>query len=120
MARTYELPKKVLGVKIPKTLRNLDWLQSFLESDIGRRVVAEAIVAAAAAASAALIGTQTEAGAKAGEAVKATGSKGKRLVKDVLSSAAGAATEVIGSAAKSMLQDARKDNGGKARRTTTH
>ena len=115
MAKSYKLPKKFLGIKIPKSLRDLAWLQTFLESDIGRRILAEAIVAAAAAASAALAGTQTETGATAGKAVKKAGSKGKHLVKNVVQSAAGAATEVIGNAARSMLSN---ENGGKSRRTT--
>jgi hypothetical protein len=116
MAKRYQLPKKILGVKIPKPLRDLGWLQSFLESDIGRRILAEALVAAAAAASAALAGTQTETGAKAGKAGKKSAGKGKHLVKDVVYSAAGAATEIIGNAAKSMLPE----EGGKSRRSTTH
>jgi hypothetical protein len=119
MAKRYQLPKKILGVKIPKALRDLGWLQTFLESDIGRRILAEALVAAAAAASAALAGTQTETGAKAGKAVKKSARKGKHLVKDVVQSAAGAATEIIGNAAKSMLPDT-DNNGSKSRRNTTH
>jgi hypothetical protein len=106
MAKT--LPKKILGVKIPKALRDLGWLQTFLESDIGRRILAEA-----------LAGTQTETGAKAGKAVKKSARKGKHLVKDVVQSAAGAATEIIGNAAKSMLPDT-DNNGSKSRRNTTH
>ncbi|HEY1961810.1 MAG TPA: hypothetical protein VGG69_05295 [Rhizomicrobium sp.] len=119
MAKKYQLPKKLIGVKVPKPLRNLGWLQSFLESDLGRRILAEALVAAAAAASAALIGTQTETGAKAGKTVKQVGKKGKHLVRDVVQSAAGAATEIIGNAAKSMLPDMEADE-GKRRRSTAH
>ena len=119
MAKKNQLPKKVIGVKIPKPLRQLGWLQSFLESEIGRRIIAEALVAAAAAASAALVGTQTETGAKAGKAVKKAGKKGKHLVRDVVQTAAGAASEVIGNAARSILSD--DDEGaGRARRRTTH
>jgi hypothetical protein len=119
MAKTYQLPKKFLGVKIPKPLRNLGWLQTFLESDVGRRIMAEAIVAAAAAASAALAGTQTETGAKAGKTVKTAGNKGRHLVRSVVQSAAGAATEVIGNAAKSIMPDMAHDE-GKRRRSTAH
>ena len=116
MAKSYQLPKKVIGMKIPKALRDLGWLQTFLESDIGRRILAEALVAAAAAAAAALAGTQTETGAKAGKVVKKSARKGKHLVKDVVHSSAGAATEIIGNAARSMLPE----EGGKGRRSTTH
>jgi hypothetical protein len=41
MAKKHQLPKKVLGVKLPKPLRNLDWLTSFVESDVGRRILGE-------------------------------------------------------------------------------
>ena len=117
MAKSYQLPKKIIGMKIPKPLRDLGWLQAFLESDLGRRILAEALVAGAAAAAAALAGTQTEAGAKAGKAVKKSARKGKHLVKDVVHSAAGAATDIIGNAARSMLSN---ESGGKSRRGTTH
>jgi hypothetical protein len=119
MTKKTQLPKKVLGMKVPKSVRNLGWLQAFLESDMGRRILAEALVAAAAAASAALVGTQTETGAKAGKAVKKVGKKGKHLVRDVVQSAAGAATDVIGNAAKSILPDMEEDD-GKRRRSTAH
>jgi hypothetical protein len=119
MAKKHQLPQKVLGVKVPKPLRNLDWLTSVLESDVGRRILAEALVAAAAAASAALVGSQTEAGAKAGKAAKKAGGQGSHLVKDVAMSAAGAATAVIGNAAKSMLSGTEGDD-GKRRRSNAH
>jgi hypothetical protein len=106
--------------EIPKPLRQLGWLQTFLESDIGRRIVAEALVAAAAAASAALVGTQTESGAKAGKAVKKAGKKGKHLVRDVVESAAGAASEVIGNAARSIMPSDDEEPGRRTRRNTTH
>ena len=117
MAKKHQLPKKLLGVKVPKPLRNFDWLTSFLESDIGRRIIAEALVAAAAAASAALIAPRTETGAKAGKAVQKTGRNGGHLVQDVVRSAASAATGVIGNAAKSMLSGTEED---KRRRNTAH
>ncbi len=117
MAKKHQLPKKLLGVKVPKPLRNFDWLTSFLESDIGRRIIAEALVAAAAAASATLIGTQTDTGAQAGKAAKKAGGHGSHLVKDVAMSAAGAATGVLGNAAKSMLSGTEED---KRRRNTAH
>ena len=86
MAKKHDLPKKVLGMKVPKAMRDLGWLQDFLESDLGRQVIAQALVAAAAAASAALVGTQTEAGVKAGKTMKKAGKKGKHLVRDVAQS----------------------------------
>ena len=113
MKKGHKLPKRLLGMEIPKPLRDLGWLHSFLESEIGRRILAEALVAAAAAASAALIGAETEAGAEAsGEKAKPERKSGS-AVKDALRSAAGAMTEVVGNAAKSMLVESLPENRGK-------
>ena len=120
MAKSYKLPKRLLGMKVPKALRDLGWLQNFLESDIGRRILAEALVAAAAAASAALVGTQTETGAKAGKAVAKAGRKSGDVVKDAVRSAAGAMSDVIGNAAKSMLPETKDEGGDAKRRSTAH
>ena len=120
MAKKHDLPKKVLGMKVPEAMRDLGWLQDFLESDLGRQVIAQALVAAAAAASAALVGTQTEAGVKAGKTMKKAGKKGKHLVRDMAQSAAIAAVEVIGQAATSMLTPGHQESAGRTRRNTTH
>jgi hypothetical protein len=117
MAKSYKLPKRLLGMKVPKAFRDLGWLQSFLESDMGRRILAEALVAAAAAASAALVGTQTETGAKAGKVVAKAGRKSGSVVKDAVRSAAGAMTDVIGNAAKSMLPEGQGEADPKGRST---
>jgi hypothetical protein len=117
MAKTYRLPKRLLGVKIPKPLRNLDWAVQFLESEVGRRILAEALVAAAAAASAALVGTQTEVGAKAGKKLSKAKHKGGDLLKNAVHDATGAVTNVIGNAARSMLAKDEEEGGAKPRRT---
>jgi hypothetical protein len=65
--------KKVLGVRIPKTVRKMDWLVEILDSDLGRRVLADVLVAAAAAAAAALVGHASKAEDKADK--PATGGK---------------------------------------------
>ncbi|WP_157961364.1 hypothetical protein [Microvirga flavescens] len=45
-----KLPKTVAGVKIPKTVRQGDLLEGLLNSDTGRKVLADALLAAANAA----------------------------------------------------------------------
>ncbi|HEX3943153.1 MAG TPA: hypothetical protein VHW69_03600 [Rhizomicrobium sp.] len=116
MAKNYQLPKRLLGVKVPKALRNLDWAVQFLESDAGRRILAEALVAAAAAASAALVGTQTEAGAKAGKKLTKAKHKGGDLLRSAVNDATGAVTDVIGNAARSMLAKDEDEVGTRSRR----
>ena len=46
---TRKLPKKIAGVKVPKFLRQPGTITDFLNSPVGRLVLAEALLAAAAA-----------------------------------------------------------------------
>jgi hypothetical protein len=117
MAKKYQLPKRLLGVKIPKALRNLDWATRFLESEVGRQILADALVAAAAAASAALVGTQTEVGAKAGKKLSKAKNKGAHFLSNAVNDATNAVTDVIGNAARSMLAKDEEDGGVRQRRT---
>ncbi|MGO4707159.1 hypothetical protein AB4072_15450 [Microvirga sp. 2MCAF38] len=50
-----KLPKTVAGVKLLKTVRQGDWLEALLDSEIGRKVLADALLAAASAAANVLI-----------------------------------------------------------------
>jgi hypothetical protein len=99
MTKKHPLPKRLLGVKIPKGLRNLDWATRFLESEIGRQILADALVAAAAAASAALVAAPSGVSAKAGKKLSRASSKGGDLVKNVARNAAVAMVETIANAA---------------------
>jgi hypothetical protein len=46
---TLKLPKRIAGVKVPKVLRRPGTIVDFLNSPVGRLVLAEALIAAAAA-----------------------------------------------------------------------
>ena len=49
MANTLKLPKKIAGVTVPKFLRQPGTITDFLNSPVGRLVLADALIAAAAA-----------------------------------------------------------------------
>jgi hypothetical protein len=50
----FKVPKKVGGVKVPRSLRKSGMVHMFLNNDLGRSILADVIVAAAAAAAAAM------------------------------------------------------------------
>ncbi|NNC00968.1 hypothetical protein HI113_44735, partial [Corallococcus exiguus] len=50
-----KLPKEIAGVKIPKALREGDWMDNLLGSETGRQILADALVAAAGAAAAVVL-----------------------------------------------------------------
>ena len=94
--------KKVLGVRIPKVRGKMDWLLEAVESELGRRILADVLVAAAAAAAAALVNAQTAAG-KAGKEPDKTRSKAGRVMKDVVRTATDAAAVALANSAKDIL-----------------
>lgn len=78
------VPKSVVGVSIPKTLRNSSLVSWLFENPLGRQILADALVAAAGAAAAALVkhrpsgeeiarGGQTVANAASAAAATGTG-----------------------------------------------
>jgi hypothetical protein len=71
------------------------WISSLLNSQTGRVVMAEALVAAAAAAAGVLVASRTETGKKAGRAIADAGRRGGALAKEAAVSAASAAADVI-------------------------
>jgi hypothetical protein len=107
MAKKIKLPKRVLGVKIPKMLRKSDLLENLLNTHTGRKIIAESLTAAAAAASAALMATKTETGEKATSALGDAGAKGTDILKDAVRSATGAMTDAIGNAAKNIMPESK-------------
>src|SRR4051812_28109146 len=86
---TLKLPKKIAGVKVPKVLRH-GTVTEFLNSPVGRFVLAEALVAAATAAAAALKNYKP-----VSETVSDAGTTAKDLVKDAASGLADVAAGVV-------------------------
>ena len=70
MARRNKVPKKIAGVRVPKVFRKSSLLKGLLNTPAGRKLVAEALVAAAGAAAGAwrqqIALNLIRAGAKAG------------------------------------------------------
>ena len=90
-----KLPKKVGGVKVPKALRKSGALETLVGSEAGRRILADAILAAASAAAAALTGDRS---GKDGE-------RRKRSSESVLSDATGAAAGAVAGVISQSVQD---------------
>src|SRR5215217_8629342 len=94
---TLKLPKKIAGVKVPKALRHPGTIADFLNSPVGRFVLAEALIAAAAALKnykpvAETVGQVAETVEKAGSEAATTA---KDLVQSAASGLADVATEVV-------------------------
>jgi hypothetical protein len=101
----HKLPKKVMGVKIPKALRSFRLLKGLVGSATGRQIVADALIAGAAAAAGALVGARSETVQKAGNTVIDTADESGAIVRKAVSSATGALTDVLGNAAKAAVGD---------------
>lgn len=88
--------KKSTGAKLAKTARK-SGLMDLVNSDLGREILADALIAAAGAAAAAL--TKTRTAKKAGAAAASAGSQGV----DLTQTAAGAVAGVVTEAARHFL-----------------
>ena len=97
--------KTVGGVKLPKALRGSS-IGTLLTSDLGREILADALIAAAGAAAAAL--TRTRAAKDAGHAI----ADAAPASADAVQTAAGAVANVVGQAAKSFLPTSLVAEGG--------
>ncbi|HEX2136445.1 MAG TPA: hypothetical protein VHG30_11165 [Microvirga sp.] len=97
--------KTIGGVKLPKALRGSS-LGTLLTSDVGREILADALIAAAGAAAAAL--TRTRAAKDAGHAI----AEAAPASADAVQTAAGAVANVVTHAAKSFLPSALVGEGG--------
>jgi hypothetical protein len=95
------LPKKVAGVKVPKAVRKSGSLAALFNSQLGREILADALIAAAGAAAAAL--TRTRAAKDAGQAVADKGSQAAASGADLTETAAGAVANVVGDAARTLI-----------------
>jgi hypothetical protein len=84
------------------------WVTSLLGSQTGRKIMAEALVAAAAAAAGVLVASRTESGRKAGRAIADAGRSGGVIAKEAAVSAASAAADVITATAGDAISIAAK------------
>jgi len=100
-----KLPKTVAGVKVPKAVRSSGLLDELLNSELGREILAEALVAAAGAAASVLIKKRPSADqiAQAGHAVTDRGAEVAATTKELAQSTVGAVTEVVADAARHIL-----------------
>ena len=92
-------PKTIAGVKVPKAARGS--LATLFNSQLGREILADALIAAAGAAAAAL--TRTRPVKAAGHAVADASSDAASATGDVLQTAAGAVATVVTEAARNFL-----------------
>lgn len=110
MAKKLKIPKRVIGVKVPRGIRKSKILRSLLANDAGRAILGEALVAGATAAAAILATKNKE------EISETTGGATNRVARagnvavEAISSATGAMAEVIGDAARAALPHSKKGN----------
>ena len=101
MAKT-KIPKKVLGYKVPKTIRKSPLVNALLASEIGRGVLANVLTAGAGAAAAVLVSEREEI-VDATEKGARKSARAANIAGEAIRSAAQAATEVVREAADSAL-----------------
>jgi hypothetical protein len=100
-----KVPKSVGGWKVPKGLRKSGVINTLLNNDLGRNILADVLIAAAGAAAAALVqhrpsGAQV---AHAGEAALDTGQRTVSGTADAVQSATGTLGSVFTDAVRSIL-----------------
>ncbi|AWM27259.1 hypothetical protein N181_29210 [Sinorhizobium fredii USDA 205] len=94
MAKKNRIPKKIAGVKVPKTLRKSKVLGAMMASKVGRDLLAKALTAGAGAAAAVLVNHTDE----VGETARKTTRKGARalgLAREAAQSGFSAAMDVV-------------------------
>ena len=115
-----KVPKRVAGLKIPKQYRKLGAAQWFLNTPLGRNILADVLVAAAGAAAAALAKHRPseEQITHAGEAVAETGTHAAAATSDLVKTAVGALGSSVAEVARHVLpsgsEKPRKGEGKKA------
>ena len=120
------LPKRVAGVKIPKTIRKSRMLRAMLKSPMGRDLLANALVAGAGAAAAVLIenrDTVADASTQAAKAGKKGARKSYRAVQiagDAMESAVSAMMGVVADAAHTIVPQKAKTKKRTSARATAH
>ena len=107
---------KSTGTKLAKSAKK-SGLMDLINSELGREILADALIAAAGAAAAAL--TKTRTAQKAGAAAMDAGSRATDATTDIVQTASGAVANVVGEAARQFLpasllgqeEDESKDKG---------
>lgn len=110
MAKKTKIPKEIAGFKVPKSLRRSKMLKHLLSSSVGRKIVADALIAGAGAGAATLVAEREQVTDASGKAVK----RSKRtigVVGEAIENAADAVMQVIADAARSLAPDDKR--GGK-------
>ena len=111
------VPKRMVGVKIPKYMRNSSLMRALLGSSLGRDILANSITAGAGAAAAVLL-REREAVADVGGKGLRKGAHAAAMVGEAMQSAASAAVDTVGAAARSILPEEergrKKDYGKRA------
>ncbi|HEY7383992.1 MAG TPA: hypothetical protein VH743_10015 [Beijerinckiaceae bacterium] len=96
--------KKIAGVKLPKAVRKGP-LAALLTSQLGREILADALIAAAAAAAAALVKNRPTAAqlSEAGKAAAEAGADAAAATRDAVHDAAGVVAGIVTEAARHIL-----------------
>ena len=119
MAKKTRIPKKVAGIKVPKAFRRSKMLQHLLANPVGRKILADALIAGAGAAATTLVAERKHVAGAAGataDAAKGAAKGGKRaasLLAEAIENAADAVFHVVADAARSLAPE---DKGDGARR----
>lgn len=103
------MPKTVAGVKVPKEVRDFGGgIGSWLNTHLGREILAEALVAAAGAAALALRkhAPTPQQVRRARRDVVATGAEAAAKTKDAVQSAVGAVSDVVAGVAQKLMPEA--------------
>ncbi|HYC02251.1 MAG TPA: hypothetical protein VED40_03105 [Azospirillaceae bacterium] len=126
------VPKRIAGVKLPKALRRSKALNSLLGNDVGRQLLADALVAAATAAAGVLAARHKPELRQAGQAVGEqladardtvvdTAQQAGSATRDLAHAAAGALAHVVTDAALSLVSTkAKPASGAKAASSRRH
>ncbi len=106
------LPKSIAGVKVPKAVRKSSALGTLFNSQLGREILADALLAAAGAAAAALTRTRparaagtaiADAGSDVASSAAASAGTAANVTGDLVQTAAGAVAGVVTEAARTFL-----------------
>jgi hypothetical protein len=108
------VPKRIVGVRIPKYMRKSRLMRAMLGSSLGRDILANAITAGAGAAAAVLV-RERETVAEAGEKGLRKGARAAAIAGEAMQSAASAAMDAVSGAARSILPEEEQRGGRKHR-----
>ena len=100
-SNTLKLPKSIAGIKVPKFLRTPGTIEQFLNSPVGRVVLAEALIAAAAALK--NYKPVAETVEQATETVEKAGSEAAATAKNLAQSAAGGLADMASGVARQIV-----------------